>query len=137
MALDSQTTVATPGLGRKIGLAWAALAWEGLWPRLLPLLVVAALFVAAAHFDLFSGLAPWIHTGILAAIALGVAGIGYLAFRDFVWPTEQAAIRRLEVDSDVPHRPLAAVQDNLAAGSTDPMATALWQAHRQREADRL
>src|SRR6266404_6589863 len=115
MALDSQTTVATPGLGRKIGLAWAALAWEGLWPRLLPLLVIATLFVAAAHFDLFSGLTPWIHTGILAALVLVIGGIGYGAFRSFAWPTRQAAIRRLEIDSGVPHRPLVAVQDSLAA----------------------
>ena len=53
-AMDaSQTTaIQAPGLGRKIGLAWAALAWEGLWPRLVPLLAVVALFVAAAHLDL-------------------------------------------------------------------------------------
>ncbi len=40
----------------------------------------------------------------------------------FRWPTREAAIRRLERDSGVPHRPLVAVQDNLAAGKTDPMA---------------
>ncbi|PMX56208.1 TIGR02302 family protein, partial [Pseudomonas sp. FW305-33] len=39
--------------------------------------------------------------------------------------------------SGVPHRPLVAVQDTLAAGSSDPMATALWEAHRRREAERL
>ena len=48
----SQTTeIQAPGLGRKIGLAWAALAWEGLWPRLVPLLAFVALFIAAAHLD--------------------------------------------------------------------------------------
>src|SRR5258705_319944 len=59
----SQTTeIQAPGLGRKIGLAWAALAWEGLWPRLMPLLAFVALFIAAAHLDLFAGLAlaPWV-----------------------------------------------------------------------------
>ena len=55
----------------------------------------------------------------------------------FAWPGREAAIRRLERDSDVPHRPLMAVQDKLAAGDNDPMAAALWQAHRKREADRL
>src|SRR3979409_2328075 len=46
----SQTTeIQAPGLGRKIGLAWAALAWEGLWPRLGPLLAFAWLFVAGGH----------------------------------------------------------------------------------------
>ena len=53
------------------------------------------------------------------------------------WPAQEAAIRRLERDSGVPHRPLVAVQDTLAAGSADPMSSALWEAHRRREAERL
>ena len=52
----SQTTmIQAPGLGRKIGLAWAALAWEGLWPRMVPLVAFVALFIAAAHLDFFAG----------------------------------------------------------------------------------
>ena len=134
----SQTTeIQAPGLGRKIGLAWAALAWEGLWPRLVPLLAFVALFVAAAHLDLFAGLDPWVHTGILAVLALALAALGWWRLRDFAWPTHEAAIRRLELDSGVPHRPLVAVQDRLAAGENDSMAAALWEAHRRREAARL
>ena len=67
-ASQTTPTIQAPGLGRKIGLAWAALAWEGLWPRFVPLLSCVALFVAAAHLDLFAGLDPWVHTGILAAL---------------------------------------------------------------------
>ena len=48
--------VGAPGLERKVGLAWLALAWEALWPRLVPMLSAVALFVAAAHLDLFAGL---------------------------------------------------------------------------------
>jgi uncharacterized protein (TIGR02302 family) len=126
-----------PGLGRKVGLAWAALAWEALWPRLMPFAAFILLFVAAAHFDLFAGLDPWIHTGVLAALAAAVLGAGWWQFRRFRWPVREAAIRRLEIDSEVAHRPLVAVQDQLAAGESDPMASALWQAHRRREAERL
>jgi uncharacterized protein (TIGR02302 family) len=134
----SQTPpIDAPGLGRKIGLAWAALAWEGLWPRLMPLAALVVLFVAAAHFDLFGGLDPWVHTGILAGLGLGFVAIGWWQFRSFRWPVRDAAIRRLELDSAVAHRPLVAVQDQLAAGAADPMASALWQAHRRREAERL
>jgi len=136
-ASQTTPTIQAPGLGRKVGLAWAALAWEGLWPRLVPLLSVVALFVAAAHLDLFAGLDPWVHTGILVALGLGFAGLAWWRLRDFAWPAREAAIRRLERDSGVPHRPLIAVQDRLAAGETDPMAAALWQAHRRREAERL
>src|SRR5258708_18192934 len=134
----SQTTeIQAPGLGRKIGLAWAALAWEGLWPRLMPLLAFVALFIAAAHLDLFAGLDPWVHTGLLAALAAAFGGLAWWRLRDFVWPAREAAVRRLERDSGVPHRPLVAVQDRLAAGGNDSMATALWNAHRRREARRL
>ena len=65
------------------------------------------------------------------------AALGWWRLRDFAWPTHEAAIRRLERDSGVPHRPLVAVQDRLAAGENDPMAAALWEAHRRREAARL
>jgi hypothetical protein len=91
----SQTTeIQAPGLGRKIGLAWAALAWEGLWPRLVPLLAFVALFIAAAHLDLFAGLDPWVHTGLLAVLALAFGALGWWRLRDFAWPTHEAAIRR-------------------------------------------
>src|SRR5262249_11132999 len=128
----SQTTmIQAPGLTRKIGLAWAALAWEALWPRLVPLLAFVALFIAAAHCDLFSGLDPWLHTGLLAVLAVGFAALAWWRLRDFACPAQEAAVRRLERDSGVPHRPLVAVQDRLAAGGDDSMATALWEAHRR------
>jgi len=134
----SQTpTIEAPGLRRKVGVAWAALAWEGLWPRLMPLLAFAALFVAAAHLDLFAGLDPWMHTGLLAVLAFALAGLAWWRLREFAWPAREAAIRRLERDSGVPHRPLVAVQDRLAAGEGDPMAAALWDVHRRREVERL
>src|SRR5437762_12213606 len=86
----SQTTmIQAPGLGRKIGLAWTALAWEGLWPRLMPLVAFVALFIAAAHLDLFAGLDPWIHTGLLAVLALALGGLGWWRLRDFAWPARE------------------------------------------------
>ncbi len=137
MDATEATPIPAPGVERKIGVAWLALAWEGIWPRLMPLLAMVALFIAAAHLDLFSGLDPWVHTGILAALALAFLGLAWLRLRSFSWPVRDEAIRRLEQDSGVPHRPLVAVQDTLAAGSHDTMVAALWQAHRRREAARL
>ena len=48
-ASQTTATIRAPGLGRKIGLAWAALAWEGLWPRFVPLLAFVALFLSLIH----------------------------------------------------------------------------------------
>src|SRR5688572_27967849 len=127
-------SVFSRAVGRKIGLARLALAWEGLWPRLLPLLDAVALFIAAAHVDAFAVFTPWVHTGVLAGLALLLAALIWFELRGFSWPAREAAIRRLERDSNVPHRPLVAVQDTLASGERDPMAEALWQAHRKREA---
>jgi uncharacterized protein (TIGR02302 family) len=136
-ASQTPPTFQAPGLGRKVGLAWMALAWEGLWPRLVPLLSFVALFIAAAHLDFFSGLDPWVHTGLLITLAAGFAGLAWWQLRNFAWPAREEAVRRLERDSGIPHRPLVAVQDRLATGEADPMATALWEAHRRREAQRL
>ena len=36
MDASQTTSFQAPGLSRKISLAWLALAWEGLWPRLVP-----------------------------------------------------------------------------------------------------
>ena len=94
--------VGAPGLERKVGLAWLALAWEALWPRLVPLLSAVALFVAAAHLDLFAGLDPWLHTGLLAALAVGFGGLAWWRLRGLHWPTREQSIRCLERDSNVP-----------------------------------
>ena len=91
----SQTTpFQAPGLSRKIGLAWLALAWESLWPRLVPVLSFVALFIAAAHLDLFAGLDPWVHTGILAALALALIGLCWWRLRDFALHKESAVSAR-------------------------------------------
>ena len=131
-------TIEAPGLRRKIGLAWAALAWEGLWPRLVPLLAYRGAVRGGRPSRPLRrprSLGPYRPAGGCWRSPWSVSAGGEL--RDFAWPAREAAIRRLERDSGVPHRPLVAVQDRLAAGSDDPMAAALWEAHRRREAERL
>src|SRR5260370_16447546 len=100
----SQTTeIRAPGLGRKIGLAWAALAWEGLWPRLVPLLAFVALFIAAAHLHLFAGLDPWVHTGVLAVLSFAFRALGWCRLRDFPCPPHAPAFPRPPLDTPLPH----------------------------------
>ena len=135
----SQTTpFQAPGLGRKIGLAWAALAWEGLWPRLVPFAVVRR---ACSSPRPISTCSPASIPGSIPASSplwrWPCSGLAWWRLRNFRWPTREAAIRRLERDSGVPHRPLVAVQDSWLRANSDPMAAALWEAHRRREAERL
>ena len=56
-----------------------------------------------------------IYSGLLAVLGCALLGLGWWEMRHFAWPTREAAIRRLERDSDVPHRPLVAVQDQMIA----------------------
>lgn len=126
------------GLVRRLRLAWAVLLWERLWPLLLPPLCLIGLFVAFALFDLAPVLPGWLRGLVLAGTAGGVSFLLVRAALRLILPAWDEAARRLERDSGLDHRPLAALVDRPAAD--DPLALALWQAHRRRSAavlDRL
>ena len=79
-------SIAPNSLDRRIAVARAILAWEALWPRLIAPLCFVALFLAAAHLDVFRGLEAWTHTALLAACAGALIGLTWFAFRGFRWP---------------------------------------------------
>lgn len=114
------------------GAARAVLLWERLWPRLWPPLGLAGLFLAAALFDLPALLPGWLHALALLAFFAAISWTSWRAFRGFRPVSEAAAWQRLEKDSGLEHRPLAALGDRLAGGKGDPVAEALWAAHRRR-----
>ena len=68
-------SIAPNSLDRRIAVARAILAWEALWPRLIAPLCFVALFLAAAHLDVFRGLEAWTHTALLAACAGALIGL--------------------------------------------------------------
>lgn len=123
------------GLARRLYLAWAALLWELLWPLVLPPLCLTGLFVAFALFDVAPLLPGWLHGLVLAGTGGGLAFLLVRAGLRLDLPDWQAAARRLERDSGLDHRPLAALADRPAAA--DPLALALWQAHLRAAAARL
>jgi uncharacterized protein (TIGR02302 family) len=124
----------SPSLERRLRLARLALLWERLWPAAVPALSLLAVFAALGLFDVLPLLPGWLHGLVLAAFA---AGAGFLAWRavSIVRPGDDEAARRLERDSGMAHRPLAALGDRLAAGADDAMAKALWQLHLHRMAE--
>jgi len=125
-------------LARWLRLAWAALAWELLWPLILPPLCLVGVFAALALFDVLPLLPGWLHALVLAGLAGGIAFLLTRAFIRFRAPGADPVARRLERDSGLSHRPLAALSDRPVGD--DPVAEALWQAHRRRMAaaiDRL
>lgn len=121
-------------LGRWRRAAWAALLWERLWPLLLPPLCVAGLFLSLALFDVLPLLPGWLHGLVLAVTAGLLAALLARAAIRLKLPRPDQAARRLERDSGLAHRPLDALADRPAGAEGDPVAQALWQAHRRRAA---
>lgn len=115
-------------------LARGALFWERLWRRLWPAALVAGGFLAVALLDLLPHLPGWLHALILVAVAVAL-GLALMRAAGAVRKVREADARhRLEEDSGLRHRPLTALQDQLAGGADDAMAVSLWQAHLRRMA---
>lgn len=112
-------------------LAWLALAWEALWPAVLPALCVIGLFVSFALLDLAPLLPGWVHLVLLVGFAAGFVVLAGRGLRRLIWPDRRAARRRLEQVSGLAHRPLQVLEDRLADNG-DPAARDLWRAHRRR-----
>lgn len=122
-------------LARMLGLARWVLWWERAWPLILPPLALAGTFVALALLDVLPLLPAWLHALVLA---LGAGGFAYLLARiplKLGMPGADEAARRLERDSGFAHRPLAVLADRPVGD--DPLADALFQAHRDRMRGRL
>jgi hypothetical protein len=118
-------------LTRRLFLSRAALAWEVVWPALWPMLCVAGFFAVVALFDLPSLLPSAAHAAFLAGFALAFVGAAIIGLRHLVWPDMLAARRRIERNSGLAHRPLAALADQPSA-PLDPASASLWEAHRRR-----
>jgi uncharacterized protein (TIGR02302 family) len=113
-------------------LARAGLALEYLWPALWPAVGLAGLFIAAALLDLFSFVPVWLHGLLVISFLIGFFGALQKAVTRIPNIRAAAARHRIEVNSGLDHRPLAALEDDLAIGADDADAVALWQAHRRR-----
>jgi uncharacterized protein (TIGR02302 family) len=121
-------------LGGLVERARLTVAWERLWPRLAVPLGVAGLFVAVAWFGLFEILPVWARIALLALFAAAqLASLALLV--GLRAPTLRDALGRLDREAGIPHRPATALNDSLATAADDPVARALWAAHR-RDAER-
>lgn len=122
-------------LTRRTRLARLVLWWESAWPALWPPLGVIGVFLVLALTGLPLLLPGWLHASLLLAVAVALGwtvwrGVGMLRL-----PGVAAAERRLERDSGLAHRPIATLGDRPT--DSDPVALALWEAHRRRAAERL
>ena len=123
-----------PILKLPLALARATLLLEYFWPTLWPVTALIALFATAALLDVFSYLPAWLHGLIVLGMLFAVFAGLYRAVMRMPRLGTEAARHRIETDSALAHRPLAALDDKLAIGTSDPIALGLWQAHLRRMA---
>ncbi|WMS43247.1 TIGR02302 family protein [Acuticoccus sp. MNP-M23] len=122
-------------LSRLITSARAAIVWERLWPAVAPMVGVLALFLATAWMGLWIGAPALLKGAALAVFAVLFVASGW-RLRRLRMPGREDALRRLESDADLPHRPLGTYEDNLAPGG-DEVTESLWRVHRRRAMARL
>lgn len=127
-----------PSLARLVAakrfLARLVLLSEQALPLLLPVLSVAALYLAASWFGLFRFTPDIVRLALLALFALaGIASL--IPFRKLHWPDAAAADRLLEQRNGLPHQPVAVQEDEPAFDT--PFARALWREHQTRMAEKI
>ena len=119
-------------LSRKIALQRLAMLWERLWTALHEPLLVAGMALALVASGLLAPLPFAVRAVLLGVLALGLLLSLRGLFR-LVWPSRREAMRRMERESAVMHRPLSASDDRLAGEYLDPLSDAVWEEHQRRQ----
>ncbi len=126
----------TRTLKRKLSLAKSALIFEQLWVALFPAFMLAG----SALLIVLLGVPAMLPIGVKTTAA-GVLGLGFLAalwpLLNVRWPSDESALRRIEVRSGLKHRPATAWQDKLAEPQAAAASRAIWLVHKQRMAAHL
>jgi uncharacterized protein (TIGR02302 family) len=115
-----------------LGLARLVLLIEQLAPLALTLYGIFGIFLVAAWFGLFRLLPAWLHLIVLIILLAGVVAALWHHLRRFRSPSRDAAIRRLERDSGLLHRPLTHLTDQAVDLVSDPAQQLLWAQYRAR-----
>lgn len=113
----------------------AAMIAERFWPLVLPLVLVAGVFVCLSWFGLMARLADWPRMAVMAAFALA-APAALWPLRLFRLPSTAEVDRRTEMANGLAHSPLQALADR-PSGTQTAFGEALWREHQKRMAGRL
>ncbi|UCI30171.1 TIGR02302 family protein [Mesorhizobium sp. B4-1-4] len=105
------------------------------WPLLLPLVIVACLFLSASWFGIFSRLPDAVRIGLVAGF--GLAGLAALyPLRFFRVPGAAEVDRRIEAANNLLHSPVLTQADR-PSGRESSFSQALWREHQKRMAAKL
>ncbi len=113
----------------------AAMIAERFWPLVLPLVLIAGLFVSLSWFGLMARLSDWPRMAVMSLFALAaLAALWRLRF--FRLPSTAEVDRRIEAANGLAHSPLQALTDR-PSGAQTAFSEALWREHQKRMAGRL
>lgn len=105
------------------------------WPLLLPLVIVASLFLSISWLGLFPRLPDMVRIGLVAVLCIaGLAALYPLRF--FNLPSAAEIDRRIEAANNLLHSPVL-VQTDRPSGKESGFSQALWREHQKRMADQL
>ena len=117
-------------LANKIVATQRVMLWERIWPALVPPAGVLAFFLALSWFGLWLDLARPLR--IAGSVLFLFAFIYSLRFLFAIRRADAVEAKsRLDKNSGVPHRPVEAMTDTMAA-SSDPASQAVWVLHQKR-----
>lgn len=105
------------------------------WPLLLPLVIVASLFLSISWLGLFSRLPDMARVGLVAAFAIAALAALY-PLRFFRLPGAAEIDRRIEAANQLLHSPVL-VQTDWPSGRESSFSQALWREHQKRMAGKL
>ncbi|WP_091585412.1 TIGR02302 family protein [Mesorhizobium qingshengii] len=105
------------------------------WPLLLPLVIVASLFLSVSWLGLFSRLPDLARIGAVAAFSIAALAALY-PLRFFRMPGAAEVDRRIEAANHLLHSPVL-VQTDRPSGRESSFSQALWREHQKRMAGQL
>jgi len=132
MTEQTQTPRGIPFL-KGTAILWAERLLAAAWP----FLTILAALLALAFSGFASALFGWLHLAVLIAGLLGLGWALYDAVRRFRRPTHAEVVHHIERANRLEHRPLTALEDDIASGGEDGMGAALWALHKKRMAETL
>ncbi|CDX23137.1 conserved membrane hypothetical protein [Mesorhizobium sp. ORS 3324] len=137
--MTERPTSSERGLAGRLALSRLAtrtsMIFERGWPLLLPLAVVAGLFLSVSWLGLFQRLPDPGRIGLL--IVFGVTALAALyPLRFFRIPSAAEVDRRIEAANELLHSPVQ-VQTDRPSGAESLFSQALWREHQKRMAERL
>ena len=113
----------------------ASMIFERGWPLLLPLAVVAGLFLSVSWLGLFQRLPDLPRIGLLILFSIAALAALY-PLRFFRVPSAAEVDRRIEAANELLHSPVQ-VQTDRPSGAESLFSQALWREHQKRMAERL